>query len=161
MIIREIEEKDNQKMEQIIKRSLESFGLDIPGTAYFDPQLSHLAEFYKKQPKAKYWVAVDEEGHVLGGVGIGPFGQEKDVGELQKLYVTPEAQGKGLAKKLMVVALDFVKEHYTYCYLETSHKLTVANQLYSKLGFKELDIPIEGSEHGTMDKWYIKEFKSK
>jgi len=161
MIIREIEERDNQKMEQIIKRSLESFGLDIPGTAYFDPQLSHLAEFYKNEPNAKYWVAVDEEGHVVGGVGIGPFGQENDVGELQKLYVIPEAQGKGLAKKLMEVALDFVREHYTYCYLETSRKLKVANRLYSKLGFKELDKPIEGSEHGTMDKWYIKEFKSK
>ena len=47
MRIREMEEKDNQKMEQIIKRSLESFNLDIPGTAYFDPQLSSLAQFYK------------------------------------------------------------------------------------------------------------------
>ena len=49
MRIREMEEKDNQKMEQIIKRSLESFNLDIPGTAYFDPQLSSLAQFYKEQ----------------------------------------------------------------------------------------------------------------
>src|SRR5699024_3500327 len=113
MIIREIEEKDNQKMVQIIKRTMQWSGLDIPGTAYFDPQLSHLAEFYKNEPNAKYWVAVDEEGHVVGGVGIGPFGQENDVGELQKLYVIPEAQGKGLAKKLMEVALDFVREHYT------------------------------------------------
>lgn len=46
--IREIEEKDNHTMEQIIKRSLESFNLNIPGTAYFDPQLSSLAQFYKQ-----------------------------------------------------------------------------------------------------------------
>jgi putative acetyltransferase len=46
MRVREIEERDNQTMEQIIKRSLESFNLDIPGTAYFDPQLSNLSQFY-------------------------------------------------------------------------------------------------------------------
>lgn len=35
MEIREIEVKDNQAMAEIIKRSLESFKLDIPGTALF------------------------------------------------------------------------------------------------------------------------------
>jgi putative acetyltransferase len=49
MQIREIEVREIQTMEQIIKRSLESFNLDIPGTAYFDPQLSNLAQFYKEQ----------------------------------------------------------------------------------------------------------------
>ena len=34
MRIREIKEKDNQTIEKIIKRSLESFNLNIPGTAY-------------------------------------------------------------------------------------------------------------------------------
>lgn len=158
MEIREIEEKDNKVMEQIIKCSLESFGLDIPGTAYFDPQLSSLAEFYKEQSKANYWVVVNEENEVVGGVGIGPFGEKPGIGELQKLYVTPGAQGKGLAKKLMKVALDFAKKHYTYCYIETSHKLQAANRLYSKFGFCELDKPLEGSEHKTMDRWYIKKF---
>lgn len=155
--IRKIEVKDNQAMERIIKQSLESFDLDIPGTAYYDPQLSYLEEFYRDKINASYWVAVNEKDDVLGGVGIGPFGQEADVGELQKLYVTPEVQGRGIAKKLMDVALDFAKDHYTYCYLETSHKLETANLLYSKLGFVERDKPLEGSEHGTMDKWYIKE----
>lgn len=157
MEIREIEVKDNEAIEQIIKQSLESFGLDIPGTAYFDPQLSDLAEFYQQQEKAKYWVAVDEKEGVIGGVGIGPFGDYKGVGELQKLYVVPACQGQGVSRKLMQVALDFAKTHYTYCYLETSKKLEIANLLYSKLGFKELDEPLAGSEHGTMDKWYMKE----
>lgn len=156
MKIREIEAKDNQTMEQIIKRSLESFNLDIPGTAYFDPQLSHLAQFYKEIPKAKYWVAVNEQDEVVGGVGIGPFGQKEGICELQKLYIKPEAQGKGLSRKLMKVALDFASEHYTYCYLETLEKLHVANQLYSKLGFQKLEKGLDESEHGAMDTWYMK-----
>ena len=157
MRIRSIEEKDNKTIEQIIKRSLESFELDIPGTAYYDPQLGSLAQFYREQPNARYWVVVDEEGEVLGGVGIAPFGQKTEICELQKLYITPEAQGLGLSKKLMQAAFDFAKEHYTYCYLETMRKLEVANLLYTKLGFRQLEKPLDGSEHGTMDAWYIKE----
>lgn len=156
MQIREIEEKDNKIIEQIIKRSLESFGLNIPGTAYFDPQLSSLAQFYKNLPKARYWVAVNEQDEVVGGVGIAPFGQMTEICELQKLYITPKAQGRGLSKELMKVALDFAREHYTHCYIETSKKLHTANSLYIKLGFELLERPIDGSEHNAMDAWYIK-----
>lgn len=157
MQIREIKEKDNKTMKQIIKRSLESFGLNIPGTAYFDPQLGSLAQFYKEQSNAKYWVVVNEQDEVLGGVGIAPFGQKTEICELQKLYITPEAQRMGLSRKLMEVALNFAKVHYTYCYLETVKKLEVANLLYTKLGFRQLKKPLDGSEHNAMDAWYIKE----
>jgi putative acetyltransferase len=159
MRIREIEERDNQTMEQIIKRSLESFNFDILGTAYFDPQLSNLAQFYKEQSHAKYWVAVNEQDEVVGGVGIAPYDQKNGICELQKLYITPKAQGMGLSKELMKVALEFAKEHYTYCYLETMEKLQTANLLYSKLDFRLLDKPIEGSEHNVMDAWYLKELR--
>ncbi|WP_223700622.1 GNAT family N-acetyltransferase [Sutcliffiella deserti] len=157
MQIREIEEKDNRTMEQIIKRSLESFNLNIPGTAYFDPQLSNLAQYYKQYTNAKYWVAVNEQDEVVGGVGIAPFGENEGICELQKLYITPDAQGRGLSKELMKVALDFAKEHYTFCYLETMEKLQAANLLYIKLGFKQLDRALGGSEHNAMDAWYMKE----
>lgn len=157
MQIREIEEKDNQTIERIIKCSLESFNLNIPGTAYFDPQLSKLAQYYKEQSKAKYWVAVNEQNEVVGGVGIASFGQQSGICELQKLYITPKAQGMGLSKELMKVALEFAKEHYTHCYLETLKKLEAANLLYMKLGFQQLERPLDGSEHNATDAWFIKE----
>jgi putative acetyltransferase len=72
--------KDLHKKKPI-KRSLESFNLDIPGTAYFDPQLSNLAQFYKEQLNAKYWVVVNEQDDVVGGVGIAPFGQKTGICE--------------------------------------------------------------------------------
>lgn len=157
MKIREIEGKDNPAIEEIIKRSLESFGLDIPGTAYFDPQLSNLSGYYKVLPNSKYWVVTDKHGEVMGGVGIAPFGDHEGICELQKLYVKPEAQGQGLSKLLMETALGFAKEHYSHCYLETMKKLRVANRLYERLGFRKLERPLGGSEHGTMDTWYMKE----
>ncbi|KRG13714.1 GNAT family N-acetyltransferase [Lederbergia galactosidilytica] len=157
MKIREIEEKDNRRMEQIIKCSLESFDLNIPGTAYFDPQLGSLAQFYKQQPNASYWVAVNGQDEVIGGVGIAPFNLKKGICELQKLYVSPEAQGMGLSTELMKVALCFAKQHYTYCYLETLKKLHIATLLYRKFGFQLLDSPLDGSEHNATDAWYLKE----
>jgi len=156
MRIREIKEKDNPIIEQIIKHSLESFGLNIPGTAYFDPHLGRLSQFYERQANATYWVAVNDQDETVGGVGIGPFGQRTSVCELQKLYVAPKAQGMGLAKELMKTALDFAKEHYTHCYLETFEKLEAANRLYDKLGFQQLEKPLEGSEHSACNTWYLK-----
>lgn len=156
MYIREIEDKDNETLERIVKDSLESFDLNIPGTAYFDPELDKLSQFYKQQNHAKYWVVVNEADEVVGGVGIAPFDHNTGICELQKLYIIPEAQGQGLSRQLMNKALDFAKKHYTYCYLETLEKLQTANRLYDKLGFQKLEEPIEGSEHNAMDTWYIK-----
>ncbi|MDV2581353.1 GNAT family N-acetyltransferase [Alkalibacillus haloalkaliphilus] len=155
MHIREIENRDNKAMEYIIKQSLEEFNLDIPGTAYYDPELSNLTEHYAKQQNAQYWVVVNDENDVLGGAGIGPF--QDNIGELQKLYIKRDAQGLGLSKKLMKVALEFAKQHYTHCYLETMEILHAANQLYSNFGFEQLQQPLDGSDHGTMDTWFIKE----
>lgn len=158
MQIREITEKDNKAMELIVKESLEAYGLNISGTAYFDPQLGALSQFYETQLEAKYWVAVDEQDEILGGGGIGPFGQQEGVCELQKLYVKPEAQGQGLATELMKTALGFAKDHYTYCYIETFKELETANLLYAKFGFQELKEGLEGSEHSACDTWYLKRF---
>ncbi|RDW20157.1 GNAT family N-acetyltransferase [Oceanobacillus arenosus] len=157
MNIREIEEKDNLIIEGIIKKSLESFKLDIPGTAYYDPYLNNLYGFYQTETKARYWVIENEEGEVVGGCGIGPFDKEGRIGELQKLYLSPKAQGKGLSKELMQVALDFAKEHYIYCYLETFAILESANHLYEKCGFKRLNQSLSETTHDSCDTWFIKE----
>lgn len=156
MEIRTIEPADNQAMENIIKSSLESFGLDRPGTAYFDPQLGNLFDYYAALPRSAYWVLVDEAKDVVGGVGIAAFDEMKSIAELQKLYLTPEMQGKGWAKKLIDVALKFASRYYLYCYLETMGLLKQANRLYERTGFEKLAQPLPGSEHTLMDTWYIK-----
>ena len=157
MHIREMEDKDNAVMAKIIKDSLESLGLDIPGTAYFDPELSRLSQFYQGETNASYFVAVNEADNVIGGVGIAPFDEANGVCELQKLYVIPEEQGKGLAKKLLKKALDFAQTHYRYCYLETSTELVAATGLYLALGFHKLEQPLGNSGHNAMDTWLMKE----
>ena len=42
MKYRKIKEADDQKIAEIIRENLQRLHLDIPGTAYFDPELDHL-----------------------------------------------------------------------------------------------------------------------
>jgi putative acetyltransferase len=156
MIIREIKKEDNAKVKEIIQNSLESLGLALPGTAYFDPQLNDLHQYYKNLEHAKYWV-VEMEGEVVGGIGIAPFNEHDKVCELQKLYLISKAQGIGLGKKLMETALSFASIHYAKCYLETTLELKTACKLYERFGFTLLDEPLSGSDHSAMNAWYLKD----
>lgn len=156
MIIREIKKEDNAKVKELIQDSLKSLGLAIPGSAYFDPQLNDLHQYYNNLKHANYWV-VELDGEVVGGIGIAPFSEQEKVCELQKLYIGPKAQGLGLSKKLMETALSFASKHYEKCYLETMHELKTACILYEKFGFTLLQEPLPGSEHSAMDAWYLKD----
>ncbi len=156
MDIRPIRKEDNAQVKAIIQASLKSHGLDIPGTAYFDPQLNNLHDYYHHLKHANYWV-VEIEGEVVGGIGIAPFNEQERICELQKLYLSPKAQGLGISKQLMETALSFAADHYEKCYLETMHELKIACLLYEKFGFTLLKQPLPDSEHSTMDAWYIKD----
>ena len=46
MNLRPMEVRDNPAVAQLIRASLEEFGLDKPGTVYFDSHLDHLADYY-------------------------------------------------------------------------------------------------------------------
>ncbi len=154
--IRPIEPKDNEPIQTIIQTILKKHGLDLPGTAYSDPQLGTLYEHYKDIPAGEYWVLLLED-EVIGGVGIGPFGDYKGVAELQKYYIKEEYQGLGYGRLLYNQAFTFVQEKpYTHLYIETSDRLGDANEIYQHLGFKQLTQPLEGSEHGLMNRWFIK-----
>lgn len=83
------------------------------------------------------------EGEVVGGIGIAPFNEYDKVCELQKLYLSPKAQGLGFSKKLMETALSFASKHYEKCYLETMHELKTACLLYEKFGFILLNAPYQ------------------
>lgn len=157
--IRDIRESDNTAIWKIIRESLEDHGLAIPGSAYFDPQLGDLHGYYNSLPHAGYWVA-ELDGEVVGGVGIAPFNASITICELQKLYLEPRAQGMGLSRKLLDVALGFATGHYEQCYLETMRSLETACILYEKYDFMPLRAPLPGSGHSAMDAWYLKDLTS-
>lgn len=157
-IIRPIKAEDDMKIAKIIRYNLELFHLDIPGTAYFDKELDSLSKYYNAFPeKRRYFIVADNDGGVIGGVGVAEFGGLDNCAEIQKLYLSDLAKGRGLGKKLMHTAEEFAAgAGYKRLYLETHSDLKAAIGLYEKLGFHNIDKP-EAVLHSTMDRFYIKE----
>ncbi|GEN95511.1 GNAT family N-acetyltransferase [Pediococcus ethanolidurans] len=156
--IRKIEPTDDQAVKKIIQDCLRDAHLNIPGTAYFDPQLDSLAEYYNDLPKSIYWVVFDDlKKEVVGGCGVGPVPGHPNICELQKLYLKPEARGHGLSKVLLKKALEFAQVYYQKMYVVTDTKLEVANILYQHAGFTKLDHPLTGDEHLACDTQYLKD----
>lgn len=150
--LREIEKKDDKVIEKIIRDCLIEFGGDHEGCAWSDPDLSRFSEIYGKD-NMKYWVCENDDGIVVGGVGVGPL---EDICELQKMYLIKEARGTGAAQLLMDKALDFAKKHYTSIYLETFDNMFAAMKFYEKYGFVRTEKTIGNTGHYTCDIHYIK-----
>jgi putative acetyltransferase len=154
MIIREIQEKDNEHVESLIRTCLIEFGADKPGCAWSDPNLGCFYQVYQNE-KSKYWV-VEDDGEIVAGCGIGPLDNAEDVCELQKMYALKEARGTGIALELLKLSLEFAKKYYKKCYLETFENMVAANKFYKKNGFIQLEKPLIETEHYACDVWYIK-----
>lgn len=148
---------DDAALASIIRTSLEHLHLNLPGTAYFDPELDHLSAYYAQKPKKRtYFVALDDAGQVAGGVGVAEFTPIPNCAEIQKLYLSDAVKGKGYSKELMRLAETWAKEAgYQQLYLETHSNLQIAIKLYEKLGFTQIERPKEVL-HSTMDHFYIK-----
>lgn len=146
-------------MKAILQRCLEEAHLALPGTAYFDPQIGELAEYYARTTRAQYFVAVADadDDKVLGGCGIGPVADFDDICELQKLYLTPSARGQGLSKQLLGRSIAAAKAlGYHRMYVVTDTKLPIANKLYQTHGFNRLDRALADDPHDGCDTWYMK-----
>ena len=158
MLIREIQEKDDAALFQLIRHSLEAAGLDIPGTAYFDESIKAMSKFYMDKSRRNYFVLVNDKDEVLGGIGFAEYNNSSQVAELQKLYLFDGAKGQGHSYLLMEKAESEARKiGYKQLYLETHHNLPVAILLYQKLGYTHLPAPLPGTLHSTMDYFFIKE----
>lgn len=154
--IRPIEAKDNKAVETLIRYCLKEFGGDREGTAWTDPYLNRFSEVYAVE-KSMYWVAENENGRIVAGVGIGPLEGVPDVCELQKMYSYPEVRGSGIAQKLVDIAFEFAKKYYAKCYLETFDNMKRARNFYLKNGFYELAEPLGDTGHYSCPVRLLKE----
>ena len=155
---RKIEAGDDARLAEIIRANLEKYHLNIPGTVYFDPELNHLSEYYGSDPQKRvYYIALGENGEMIGGVGAAEFSGIPDCAELQKLYLTDSAKGKGYGKELVRLVENWARAAgYRNLYLETHTNLQTALKLYEKMGFRHIERP-GAVVHGTMDHFYLKE----
>lgn len=158
--IRLIQPEDDLKIAQIIRDVLTEFKANKPGTAYYDESLNQLSTVFAEN-KSAYWV-VEENGEILGGGGIYPTtGLPNDTCELVKLYLSPNARGKGFANMIMnncfKKAIDF---GYQNIYLESMPELSNAVSLYERMGFEKLYNSLGNSGHFGCDIWMVKKLSA-
>jgi putative acetyltransferase len=157
IIIRHIQPKDNAAMANVIRRSLEEFGANRPGTVYYDDSTDHLYELFQAAPLSEYFIA-EKDGILLGGAGIYPTeALPEGTCELVKMYLTPAARGLGLGRTMIAKCLEAAKHKgFTSVYLETMPELKKAVSVYEKFGFTYLDGPMGNSGHNGCDIWMIR-----
>jgi putative acetyltransferase len=158
VVIRPIEERDNEALANVVRDTLMEFGAARPGTVYYDPTTDALYQLFTGTPRAGYFVA-ELNGKVMGGGGIYPTpGLPNDTCELVKMYLLPEVRAIGLGSKLIQKSLDFAAaQGFRKVYLETMSELKNALSRYQKFGFKYLNGPMGSSGHFGCELWMLKE----
>ena len=156
MQIRTIQPSDNGPLAEIIRSTLTEFGANHPGTVYFDSATDALSELFTKEQSIYYVAVID--GQIVGGGGIFPTqGLPADTCELVKMYLLPEARGKGLGRLIIEHCLEKAKESgFRNVYIESMPELKLALQVYEKFGFEYLPAPLGNSGHFGCDLWMLK-----
>lgn len=83
-------------------------------------------------PGEGFWKAV-EDGKILGFIRAGK--SEDKIGKIKSIYVLPDAQGKGIAQKLMETALNWLSDQ-NEVQIQCAAYNTRAQKFYEKYGFK-------------------------
>ena len=148
----------DKALGDLIRYNLKAHGLDIPGTVYFDDGLYVLSTFYSEKPdKRCYFVLLDDDDRLLGGIGLAECDFFENCAELQKLYLDDSVKGQGLGYKLISMIEEKAKElGYERMYLETHSNLKVALHTYERSGYVLIDRP-ETVMHSSMNRFYLKE----
>lgn len=155
-IIRPIQPADDAALGQLIRSVLAEFKANKPGTVYFDESTNHLSVLFEG-PSSAYWV-VEEAGKVIGGGGVFPTpGLAAGTCELVKLYLYPEARGRGLGKAVIEQCFETAKTlGFEQMYLESMPELNHAVSMYERLGFEHQCAALGNSGHFGCDIWMLK-----
>lgn len=156
-VIKKIEPAHNQHLAKIIRTSLEDFDIDLQGTVYVDPYLDDMYSHFTVANKV-YFVALEDE-KVLGGSGIAPLDDTNmEICELQRMFVTHEARGKGIGQLLIEACLQEAKAMgFKQCYLETFEDMNKAIALYQRNDFQYLDRQMGNTGHFACKTWMLKD----
>ena len=145
ILIRPAASTDIPHVRAMLREYVEWIGLDL-GFQAFDAEVAGLPGDYAP-PRGALFVAVDGERHVAM-IGLRPL--NGTIAEMKRLYVRPEARGRGLARQLIArLAEDARRLGYTEIRLDTLPMMGDAQALYQALGFVDIapyyDTPIAGT----------------
>jgi len=144
-------------LAKIIRDTLTEFGANHPGTVYYDASTDALFELFQKMRSA-YYISEAPDGKIVGGGGIYPTeGLPGDTCELVKMYLLPEARGKGLGRLIIEKCLQTAREYgFEKVYIESMPELRQALKVYELFGFNYLSAPIGNGGHFGCKLWMVK-----
>ncbi|AQQ06206.1 GNAT family N-acetyltransferase [Roseibium algicola] len=137
-------ENDLAPIRHLFRAYVDWLGIDLSYQG-FEEELAGLPGKYAP-PSGALFLAKDEEGSVLGCVGLRAFGKDGAC-EMKRLYVLPDGRGKGVGGALVeAVIAAAVAAGYREMLLDTLPSMTGAIKLYEAAGFEQVgayyDTPI-------------------
>lgn len=157
IVFRQLEKKDNPEIAALIRSVFREFGVDRPGTVYFDPTTDDLHSLFQT-PGSVYWIAEDD-GKIIGGCGIYPTENlPEGCAELVKLYLDASYRKQGIGRRLLEKSVGSAKDMgYRQLYLESLPELGKAISLYQKQGFSFIDHKMGDEGHFGCTIWMMKD----
>lgn len=132
-----------QIVAMIEKIQTQEFSLDIPENVNLGVMKAEEEYYYNNS--YNFWYAVDEQGVVIGCIGLKKL--DNNQAEIKKFFVDSAYRGKGVAQKLMVTLIKTAMKHnFKVLYLGTVNILQAAQRFYEKYGFVRINqqqLPVE------------------
>lgn len=129
----------------MLREYVEWIGLDL-AFQEIEAELGGLPGEYAP-PRGAMFVAVEGD-RTLGMIALRPL--DGTIAEMKRLYVRPEARGRGLARRLIARLCDEGRRlNYTELRLDTLPNMREAQALYETYGFVDIEpyyqTPIAGT----------------
>jgi ribosomal protein S18 acetylase RimI-like enzyme len=145
MQIRPATANDIPHVREMLREYVRWIGLDL-AFQEIDAELDGLPGEYAP-PRGAMFVAVEGERY-LAMIALRPI--DETAGEMKRLYVRPEAHGRGLARRLIARLCDEARRlNYSELRLDTLPKMGEAQALYESYGFVDIEPYYETPIAGT------------
>ena len=137
MNIKEVSETtEYQLAAQLFVEYANELGFDLE-FQNFKAEINDLQKQYSR-PEGIIFIAYDQSLNPVGCVGVRKL--ESKVCELKRMYIKPNARGKGLGKLLVDKCIQFgLDSGYSKMRLDTLSSMHAAIHVYTKAGFYEIE----------------------
>lgn len=162
--LRQATRNDNALIRSLAERSWNSAYQGIISQDQIDYML---AEMYSEEELAKHFETPDYHYFIIyddeipaGFIGF-EHNYEPDITKLHRIYLIPEAKGKGLGKTAISFLKDVVKDYGNRRIILNVNKNNSARKVYESQGFKVYDEVVLDIGNGYVMDDYLMEFHIK